>query len=193
MGGLLSGNHRCNARLTTGQLPAIDIRSMVRKGQLSDNKVCTFYLAWSTQNQRINIRLSASRYKVEFWHWRNNNTRHEQARIEYTACHYGGTRPWFICPDCGRRAAILYKHHMIACRQCHNLAYSSQNETDCDQAARQAGKIRKRLGWEPGILNGEGGKPKEMQWQTYYQLVARHNYYWRLFLQNMPHFGGMFR
>ena len=21
-----------------------------------------------------------------------------------TPCHYGGTRPWFLCPNCGRRA-----------------------------------------------------------------------------------------
>ena len=31
------------------------------------------------------------------------------------------------------------------------------------------------LGWEPGILNGVGDKPKWMRWRTFERLVARHN------------------
>jgi len=43
-----------------------------------------------------------------------------------------------------------------------------------DRTARRADKIRARLGWEPGILNGEGGKPKWC-WRTFERLAAKHD------------------
>lgn len=41
--------------------------------------------------------------------------------------------------------------------------------------ASQADKIRKRLAWPAGILNGEGGKPKGLHWATYRRLKAEHD------------------
>jgi hypothetical protein len=38
------------------------------------------------------------------------------------------------------------------------------------EPTRRAEKIRKRLGWELGILNDKEGKPKGMRWRTYHQL-----------------------
>ena len=41
-----------------------------------------------------------------------------------TACTFGGFRYWFLCPDCGRRCAFLYrKKHHFTCRVCHRLKY----------------------------------------------------------------------
>jgi len=55
---------------------------------------------------------------------------------------------------------------IFACRHCHQLAYFSSREDAGDRAARRrAERLRARLGWEPGILNGEGGKPKWMRWR----------------------------
>jgi len=31
------------------------------------------------------------------------------------------------------------------------------------------------LGWEPGILNGNGCKPKGMHWSTFERLTAQHD------------------
>ena len=31
------------------------------------------------------------------------------------------------------------------------------------------------MGWEPGILNGNGGKPKGMHWRVFERLEARHD------------------
>jgi hypothetical protein len=39
----------------------------------------------------------------------------------------------------------------------------------------QADRLRARLRWEPGIFNGEGGKPKWMRWRTFERLAAEHN------------------
>jgi hypothetical protein len=44
-----------------------------------------------------------------------------------------------------------------------------------DRAARRADKIRDRLGWHPGSLNSEGGKPKGMHWRTFERLCAEHD------------------
>lgn len=41
--------------------------------------------------------------------------------------------------------------------------------------ATAANKLRKRMGWEAGILNGGGGKPKGMHWTTYQQIKNRHD------------------
>ena len=39
-------------------------------------------------------------------------------------------------------------------------------------AARKADRLRDKLGWEPGILNGNGIKPKGMHWRTFERLKA---------------------
>jgi hypothetical protein len=96
--------------------------------------------------------------------------------LEWTPCNLGGRRAWFLCParGCGRRVAILYGGSIFACRHCHKLAYQCQRETDDDRAMRRADTIRRRLGWEPGILNGGGGKPKGMHWRTFERMKAEY-------------------
>lgn len=98
-------------------------------------------------------------------------------RVVWTDCALGGQRPWWQCPAvrCGRRVAVLYGGGVYACRHCHNLAYRTQREQAYDRASSRADRIRKRLGWEPGILNGDGGKPKGMHWVTFMSLQARHD------------------
>jgi hypothetical protein len=55
------------------------------------------------------------------------------------------------------------------------LAYGTQRQQADDRAGSRADRIRKRLGWEPGILNGDGGKPKGMHWRTFDSLQAAHD------------------
>ncbi len=78
---------------------------------------------------------------------------------------------------CGRRVALLYLggSGIFACRHCCQLAYACQRESADDRATRRADKIRERLGWEPGILNGEGWKPTGMHWRTFDRLKAQHD------------------
>lgn len=43
-----------------------------------------------------------------------------------TACHFGGSRSWFECPACGKRAArLFFRGNRFACRKCSRLVYSS--------------------------------------------------------------------
>ena len=103
----------------------------------------------------------------------------KQVGLAWTECTLGGRRAWLLCParGCGRRVALLYigGSGIFACRHCYKLAYASQRETGDDRAARRADRIRDRLGWEAGILNGEGDKPKGMHWRTFNRLHAEHN------------------
>ena len=64
---------------------------------------------------------------------------------------------------------------MFARRQCHDLAYRSQREAEDDRAIRRADAIRRRLGWVPGVLHGNGCKPKGMHWRTFERLRHEHN------------------
>jgi hypothetical protein len=100
-------------------------------------------------------------------------------RLEWTACTLGGRRAWFRCPanGCGRRVALLYLGGagIFACRHCYRLAYACQRETADDRAARRADSIRERLGWQAGILNLNGGRPKGMHWRTFNRLTAEHD------------------
>lgn len=97
--------------------------------------------------------------------------------VARTPCNLGGSRAWFICPaaGCGRRVAILYGDGIFACRRCYQLAYASSREDVAGRAMRRADRIRERLNWEPGILNGEGDKPKWMRWRTFERLTAKHD------------------
>ena len=70
---------------------------------------------------------------------------------------------------------MLYGGKVYACRHCHKLAYQTQREQAHDRAGSRADTIRKRLGWDAGILNGNGGKPKGMHWRTFDNLQAAHD------------------
>lgn len=81
--------------------------------------------------------------------------------------------------------AIIYGGAVFACRQCHNLAYPSQREDASDRAARRAERIRIKLGWEPGILNGDWGRPKGMHRSTFLHLSEEHNQHVEKFLKGI--------
>jgi hypothetical protein len=69
----------------------------------------------------------------------------------------------------------LYGGKVYACRHCRKLAYRTQREQPHDRAGSKADKLRDRLGWEAGILNGNGGKPKGMHWTTFERLKTQHD------------------
>ena len=92
--------------------------------------------------------------------------------IEWTPCHYGGSRAWFRCParGCGRRVAILYIGKFAFCRRCGQLAYESQREAPHDRALTRAQAIRMKLGGSGSMADPFPPKPKGMHWHTYWRL-----------------------
>lgn len=180
MGGLGSGRRDQSGRDVTEASRPLDIRKLHRAGVLRPGR----WFGWQwTVNERvvaeIQVRVEVWRVVLAYRHRRHGDAAWQDVeqpiRLDHTACTYGGMRTWWLCPSCARRVAILYgAGKLYACRHCYQLAYSCQRETTDDRAARRADTIRRRLGWEPGILNGDGGKPERMRWRTFERLTARH-------------------
>lgn len=85
------------------------------------------------------------------------------AWIDRTPCRYGGSRPWFRCPRCGRRRAVLYgvaSDGQFGCRGCLRLGYASEAEDALDRLYRRRRKLESRL-------DEDRRKPKWMRWRTY--------------------------
>lgn len=182
MGGLGSGRHwHYGAKATTDNHHALDVRKLQRDGILTTKRSC--FWSWLVNGKEvasIGIRATAAsvflsyRIKTEKGEWQDMEY---AVPLEWTNCHYGGQRAWFRCPvaGCGRRVAILYLSEVFTCRHCRNLAYESQRESDVDRMARKADILRRKLGWQPGILNANGWKPKRMRWHTFEKLRAEHD------------------
>ena len=91
--------------------------------------------------------------------------------LAWTACHLGGKRPWFLCPDCKRRCGVLYPN---ACRKCVGVYYAVEHETQFYRAIRRATKHRASFGQTSGGLASPfPPKPKWMRWETYEMALSR--------------------
>src|SRR5271168_4966704 len=85
-----------------------------------------------------------------------------------TACHFGGSRPWFRCNACSGRVAVIYgADDQFACRRCCKLSYASQHEPLAQRGLLRAQKIRARLGGDPDLFEFFPYKPKGMHQRTY--------------------------
>jgi len=93
----------------------------------------------------------------------------ERVPLDWTRCNYGGQRPRFLYPGCGRRVGVLFLGaSYFLCRHCYHLSYSSQNETTVlDRVCRRRDKLRQRPGENTWL------KPKGMHKTTFDRLRAR--------------------
>ena len=179
MGGFGSGRH--GGKSTTGDMHVLDIRKIARAGRLTPGQ--SFGWQWTCNGEKIasiNMRTDTDRVTLDYrardrgGEWQAMNY---SVCLSWTPCTYGGQRAWWLCPavGCGRRVAVLYGGKVYACRHCHQLAYRTQREQPHDRAGSKADKLRDRLQWEAGILNGNGIKPKGMHWATFDRLEAQHD------------------
>ena len=116
---------------------AIDVRPLHHEGCLSAGQ--SFLWAWMSAGERsgsINVRTEQGAVMLIYRarnllaaEWKPIKQR---VPITWTACHFGGQRPWFVCSVrangrcCGRRVAVLYlAGELFACRRCSGLAYAS--------------------------------------------------------------------
>lgn len=168
------------------------MRRWRRDGLLTPHQ--PFGRQWSRHGQVVassRVRTESGQVNLIYRHRRNGEEWQDEnypVFLDWTDCNLGGQRPWFLCParGCGRRVAILSLGGSIfACRHCYQLAYPSQRETDYDRMARRADRFRDKLGWEPGILNGNAWKPKGMHWKTFERLTAQHAVFVQISLAGM--------
>ena len=106
--------------------------------------------------------------------WCDGEWRPQWIMLSFTPCHFGGMRPWFDCPGCGRRVAVLYRSSSEwFCRNCLGLTYRSSQESRVDRAFRQAHKLRRRLDDGASLLPPTPLRPPRMHWRTYWRLRLR--------------------
>lgn len=181
MGGRGSGRRASySGKDTTEESLPLDIRRLRRAGVLTPGRA--FSWQWTVNDRvRASIQIRAEAWQVELTYIYAPNGRpaefiRQAVMLETTPCTLGGSRQWFCCPTCSRRVAVIYgTGRLFACRRCKGLAYASQGEAGDDRATRRVERIRKQLGWQPGIFNGPGVKPKGMHWRTYQRLTAEHD------------------
>lgn len=93
--------------------------------------------------------------------------------ITWTACHFGGTRAYFVCPKCLNKCSIIYAGgSRFECRKCKGLAYRSQRLTPVNRAIQQEKKIRRRLG-RSIYAQGKPPRPKGMHRKTYKKYLSK--------------------
>ena len=102
--------------------------------------------------------------------------------LTYTEPHFGGERPWCLCPadGCGRRCAILYGGAVFACRECHDLAYPRENMSGSPWkvARHRLRKLADRLEVDPSrhptVYPWTPERPKGMHQSTYDELLVEY-------------------
>ena len=154
MGGMGSGRgKRQNAKRTTEDLLALDVRTLKREGQIAKGQE---ELILGSPPAEIKLRLV----------WLSSGF---GGASEGLPGHY--LRPWFECPGeaCGRHAAILYLEDQklpaqLLCRICLDLAYPSQRESVLGRAVRKREKARSKLGPD------SAPRPKGMHHRTFVRL-----------------------
>lgn len=155
---------------------ALDIRHIARKGLFRPG---AFSWTWTNTHtgehtNSVGVRVPDDKSRVILnYQWTPYGGDAQSVEcslwIDQTACNYGGSRPWFLCPVCWRRCSVVYfGRGRYACRHCNQVAYYSQSEDLMGRAWRQQRKIEARLidGWR---------KPKGMHWKTCNRLQDKIN------------------
>jgi hypothetical protein len=156
---------------------AFDIRQIVRTGRFRPGEWFSWHWTYTHSEEgagSVSVRVSDSLDRVTLsYQWTPYGSDPQSVecalQIERTACNYGGSRPWFLCPTCGRRCAVVYfGRGRYACRHCNHVAYYSQSEDLMDRAWRKQRKLEAKLidGWR---------KPKGMHWKTCERLQDKIN------------------
>lgn len=176
MGGYGSG--RRGGRQTAEQCRSLNIAALKRGGCLKAGWRGGWCWTLDGQEQaRVSLRAEKDRivldYNVHLFggEWEPIT---QPVRITYSDCHFGGQRPYFLCPGvlsgthCSRRVGKLFAGgRYFLCRHCYNITYSSQSEASHDRLLRRANKLRMALGGAPGTAHLIPFKPKGMWQRTY--------------------------
>jgi hypothetical protein len=165
-GGMRYGAGRPGYRAKAEQLQRVDIRIWRQRGYLWAGR--SFSWHWNRGGDpagSIGVKVGDGgdslrlEYTVGDADERRDGT--QTIRLTRTPCHFGNSRPWFVCPCCSRRAGLLYlRWGRFACRRCQKVAYTVQSYDQLDALWHKAAKLEARLGehWQ---------RPKGMRRHTY--------------------------
>lgn len=137
-GGTRSGAGRPGHRLIAENSKRIDIRRWHKGGYLVSGNAFTWQ--WTCDGEptgSIGVASYGDSLRLNYTtpsngkQWRDAS---QTIRTTATPCNYGGSRPWFACPVCQDRAAVLYlRAGRFACRHCQRVSYRSQSGSATDR------------------------------------------------------------
>ena len=126
----------------------LDVRELARRGLLRTGHSGT----WSWSNSLTGESAGSIGYRIEagaivLSYAMNGERKTQRVPILRTACNYGNTRPWFACPHCRARVAVIYcRRGGFYCRKCAGVGYYSQSEDACGRSWRVQQKAEAKLG-----------------------------------------------
>ncbi len=173
-GGSRFGAGRPAWHAKTSRYLRLDVRDLRRRGLLKPG--ASFAWQWSRVGEQyasIGIRVISS-YVVHLDFQRDGEPERVELDLEHTACRYGGERPWFTCPRCRRRVAIVYLARNPGCRKCLALRYPSQSGDAITRSWERTVKILRKLGQTN--MHDIPCRPKGMRQTTFERLLAA---WWR--------------
>jgi hypothetical protein len=188
LGGIGSGNwYRFDKKTATGECHSVDVRYLHKEGLLEPGR--RFSLRWSRAGRETGsiggMVIGGDRPERVLLLYRHCGGPgdewedvQEPVSLDWTACNFGGDRPWFVCQGagCGRRVAVLYgPGRYFLCRHCYDLVYDSQRENGMYRALHKAQSIRERLGGSANMTKPFPERPKGMHWRTYERLREEHD------------------
>lgn len=156
-------------RTTLDTVLRLDVRWLARQSYLQPG--ARGLVTWHVREQytgSASVAMVDGHLVVEYRHRTRGAEDWDDVRqvitLAWTACHYGGQRPWLVCPGCQRRVAVLCgAGKWFRCRHCYRLPYASQGEAVYDRLLRKRDKLRARVGTRHT-------KPQGMHWQTWIRL-----------------------
>jgi hypothetical protein len=158
------------ARLTIEELATdcLDARELHRRGYL----IRRFVPRWPEFMWPRIERIRFDRYLIHIE--LVNQVTPQNIRVTWTACNFGGTRPWMHCPHCNRRVARLFKGMGgYFCRACvGNPPYESQLRNEMARVYLLAYRLRERIGGGRPVIDPIRERPYRMWRRTYTRIVT---------------------
>ncbi len=166
MGG--HGSGRWPAAPVIEDFPRLDVRAVSRAGALTAGTRTRWPLEDGLGHAQGSVEIHAREEAAELhFVWvATNETVTATVMTTKTPCNFGGHRPWWLCPGCEARVAILYAAQAaFRCRSCLGAVYLSTRESSLGRAALRARRARLRLGC--GSVDEFPNKPPRMRWTTF--------------------------
>lgn len=163
-GGARYGAGRPAYNVKAEHVARVDIRVWHRRGLLWNGGRNTWSW-WRGNDQAGSIMFIVSEHAINLIYSINGKDASQRIARASTPCHFGGSRPWFCCPVCHRRTALLYQRSgRFACRSCQRVSYISQSGASHDRVCNLYHRLAAKI---------EGGKPKWQRWATFNRLEDR--------------------
>lgn len=150
------------------QCRRLDIRHLHRSGLLRSGRSGE----WCWDDSGCHLSFGAVVYSVVegnllLVYWMQGIELRQCVPLLFTPCRFGGCRPWFGCPGCQNRVAVLYaRPGGFRCRACGKVVFASQSEGLIDRAWRRQRKLEQQL-------SEHLARPKGMREETYLRLLLQ--------------------